>query len=84
LGQGEKGIPTSNAKDWQGFLRGRRGSATEEAVSKKLFSFQAGGGRIWGYARDRQMRDTIVEEIQRTLGKGNYTVKTGEKVLHEL
>jgi len=84
LGQDEKGNPISNTSDWQKFLRGKRGSSNQDAVSKKLFSFQADKGRIWGYARDGQMRDTIVEEIKRTLGSGNYTVKTGEEVLHEL
>jgi len=69
---------------YQQFLRGRRGDATHNAISKKLFSFRADSGRIWGYTRDAQMRDTIVEEIKKKLGKGNYIIKTGEEVLHEL
>jgi CRISPR-associated protein Cmr1 len=84
LGQDEKGNPIQDVEDWQNFLRGKRGSTDEGAVSKKLFSFRAGGGRIWGYARDDQMRDEIITQIERTLGKGNYTVKTGKEVLHEL
>jgi CRISPR-associated protein Cmr1 len=84
LGQDEKGNPISNTSDWQKFLRGRRGSSNQDAVSKKLFSFQTDKGRIWGYARDAQMRNAVVKEIEKALGDGNYTVKTGEEVLHEL
>jgi len=84
LGQDEKGNPISHVSDWQKFLRGRRGSQDENAVSKKLFSFRTDGGRVWGYARNAQMRNTIVEEIKKILGDGDYTVKTGEEVLHEL
>lgn len=59
-------------------------SRTAQAVSKKLFSFRADGGRIWGYDKNAQMRDTIIEQIKRMLGQGSYQVKTGEEVLHEL
>jgi len=84
LGQDEKGNSVSNTSDWQKFLRGRRGSSGQDAVSKKLFSFQTDKGRVWGYARDAQMRNTIVEEIKKALGNRNYTIKTGEEVLHEV
>ena len=84
LGQDEKGNSVSNTSDWQKFLRGRRGSSGQDAVSKKLFSFQTDKGRVWGYARDAQMRNTIVKEIKKALGNRNYTIKTGEEVLHEL
>jgi CRISPR-associated protein Cmr1 len=70
--------------DIQKFLQGKRGSAQQDAISKKLFSFKAGGGRIWGYARDPGMRDEIVARIERQLGSAKFTVKTGEEVLHEL
>ena len=66
------------------FLRGRRGSATQAAVSKKLFSFRAGGGRVWGYARDREMRDRIITRIREELANSHYGIKTGEEVLREL
>jgi CRISPR-associated protein Cmr1 len=69
---------------YQQFLRGRRGDATHDAISKKLFAFRTDGGRVWGYARNAQMRNTIVEEIKKILGDGDYTIKTGEEVLHEL
>ncbi len=84
LGQDEKGNLISNTSDWQNFLRGKRGSSGQDAVSKKLFSFQTDKGRVWGYARDAQMRNTVVKEIKKALGDRNYTVKTGEEVLHEL
>jgi CRISPR-associated protein Cmr1 len=84
LGLSENGQRVTGNEPYQQFLRGRRGDRTHEAISKKIFSFQVDGGRIWGYARNAQMRDTIVEEIERILGSGNYTVKTGEEVLHEL
>jgi CRISPR-associated protein Cmr1 len=84
LGQDEKGNPIPNANGWQEFLRGRRGDGDQDAVSKKLFSFQTDKGRIWGYAKDAKMRDTIIGQIHQQLEGRNYTVKTGEEVLHEL
>jgi CRISPR-associated protein Cmr1 len=82
LGQDEKGNPLSNASDWQEFLCGKRGSKNEDAVSKKLFSFRK-PERIWGYAKDLQMRNNIIGELKKILGR-EYTVKTGEEVLNEL
>ena len=84
LGLDENGRPLPSLKNWQQFLQGRRGSKTENAVSKKIFSFRAGGRRIWGYAKNGQMRDTIIEQIKRALGQGSYQVKTGEEVCNEL
>ncbi len=84
MGLSEDGQRVIGNEPYQRFLRGRRGDATHDAISKKLFSFRVDGGRIWGYAKDSQMRDTVVEEIKKALGKRNYTVKTGEEVLHEL
>ena len=84
LGLDGNGRPLSSPENWQQFLQGRRGSETENAVSKKIFSFRAGGGRIWGYAEDSQMRDAIIEQIKSALGQGSYQVKTGEEVLNEL
>lgn len=84
LGLDGNGRPLPSPENWQQFLQGRRGSETENAVSKKIFSFRAGGGRIWGYAKDGQMRDTIIEQIRKTLGQVRYQVKTGEEVLNEL
>lgn len=83
------GLPDNGRKiieqdDYQNFLRGRRGSASQDAISKKLFSFRANGGRIWGYARDAAMRDKIIRDIRAELGQGNYTVKTGKEMLHDL
>jgi len=84
MGLDGKGRPLKNADEVQKFLQGKRGTSQSDAISKKLFSFQANGGHIFGYARDAQMRDAIIHQIKRTLGTGNYTVKTGEEVLHEL
>jgi CRISPR-associated protein Cmr1 len=84
LGLSPKGNPLPNPDDAQRFLQGKRGSAQQDAISKKLFSFKAGGGRIWGYARDPEMRDEIVARIRQQLGKASYTVKTGQEVLNEL
>jgi CRISPR-associated protein Cmr1 len=67
----------------------RRG-AVENALrgeigkSKKLFSFSVGGGRIWGYASNRELRDKIIGEIGKELGKSDFTIRTGEEVLDEL
>lgn len=88
MGLDSRGRPLHNADDTQKFLQGKRGTAQSNAISKKIFSFRAGGGRIWGYARDATMRDEIIrrvkEQINEQTGSGNYTVKTGEEVLHEL
>jgi len=84
LGLSENGQSVIGNEPYQQFLRGRRGDRTLEAISKKLFSFQVDGGRIWGYARDGEMRDTIIEQIHQQLKDRNYVVKTGEEVLHEL
>jgi CRISPR-associated protein Cmr1 len=84
LGLSEDGQSVIGNELYQQFLRGRRGDATHDAISKKLFAFRTDGGRVWGYARNAQMRNTIVEEIKKILGDGDYTIKTGEEVLHEL
>ena len=84
MGLSENGQNIIGDEFYQQFLRGKRGDAKHDAISKKLFSFRVADGRIWGYARDAQMRNTIVEQIKKTLGDKNYTVKTGEEVLHEL
>ncbi|WP_169238898.1 type III-B CRISPR module RAMP protein Cmr1 [Candidatus Roseilinea sp. NK_OTU-006] len=84
MGLSENGQEITGNKHYQQFLRGRRGDATHDAISKKLFSFRADGGCIWGYARDAKMRDEISHQIKQTLGTGKYTVKTGEEVLREL
>lgn len=84
IGLSENGRRPVGQKAYQGFLRGRRGSRNRPAVSKKVFSFRSDGGRVWGYARDRKMRDTIIKEIEQQLRKKKFTVKTGEEVLSEL
>lgn len=84
LGLNEKGRPLPQVDEVQKFLQGRRGTSQSDAISKKLFSFQAGGGRIWGYARDAHMRDEIIKRIKQQISGSGYTVKTGEEVLHEL
>ena len=84
LGLNENGHPLQKIDDWQRFLQGRRGSTNEPAVSKKIFSFRADGGRIWGYAKDKTMRDQIIKQVRTQLGDGEYQIKTGEEVLHEL
>lgn len=69
---------------FQKFLRGQRGGGNQPAISKKLFSFKVDGGRVWGYAGDAGIRDTIIDQMRKELGVGEYTIKTGEEVLHEL
>lgn len=83
LGQDENGNPISNASYWQKFLRGKRGGKSVDAESKKLFSFQ-NPGRIWGYAKDHQMRDDIIGKLRKILENRQYTLKTGEEVLNGL
>lgn len=84
IGLAEDGKPLKSPDDIQMFLQGRRGQGEQNAVSKKIFSFRADGGRLWGYARDREMRDEIIKRIKQELSSGNYTAKTGEEVLNEL
>lgn len=71
-------------EEYQEFLRGRRGDAENPAVSKKLFSFRADKGRVWGYARDRDMRDKIIERLRKELGEETFVIETGEEVLNVL
>lgn len=84
IGLSEDGHPTVGHEDYHDFLRGRLGSPNTPAVSKKIFSFRADGGRIWGYARDEEMRDKVIEKVKALLGKGSHRAKTGEELLREL
>ncbi len=84
LGLDGKGNSLPKADNAQKFLQGKKGTKQSDAISKKLFSFRAGGGRIWGYVRDAQMRDMIIQHIKQQLTNANFRVKTGEEVLHEL
>jgi CRISPR-associated protein Cmr1 len=84
IGLSEDGRSVIGYKDFQRFLRGLRGQGEQPTISKKIFSFRAGGGRVWGYAGNSTMRDEIIEHLRQELGAGNYTVKTGEEVLDEL
>jgi len=80
----EKGKLLPNPDEAQKFLQGRKGAGQQGAISKKLFSFQTNGGRIWGYGKDTNMRDEIINRIKQQIDGKKYAVKTGEEVLHEL
>jgi CRISPR-associated protein Cmr1 len=88
LGLSEDGRAPIGHEPHQGFLRGSRGSQTRPAVSKKVFSFAADGGRVWGYAPNAAMRDIIVQRVQALMSDVRrdrpLIIKTGEEVLHEL
>ncbi|HXF93535.1 MAG TPA: type III-B CRISPR module RAMP protein Cmr1 [Nitrospiraceae bacterium] len=84
IGLSEDGRSVVGKEAFQQFLRGRRGDQNNPAISKKIFSFRINSGRIWGYAREQNMRDEIIEKLNEQLGSGAYHVKTGEQVLHEL
>jgi len=84
IGLSEDGRSVVGRESYQEFLRGRRGTSGDPAVSKKIFSFRAGGGRVWGYAGDGEMRDTIIDKVKELLGKGAYRIKTGEEIVSEL
>jgi len=83
IGLSENGQRVVGNALYQEFLRGRRGDAHHDAISKKIFSFRV-EERIWGYARDAAMRDEIISHIRSELGQASYIVKTGEEVLNEL
>lgn len=84
IGLSEDGRSTVTDGALQRFLRGKKGDQNNPAISKKIFSFRVDGGRIWGYAREQNMRDEIIKKVKEQLGSGAYHVKTGEQVLHEL
>lgn len=84
IGLADNGRRVIGHRDFQKFLRGERGKGNKPAVSKKIFSFRTNGGRVWGYARDGDMRNSIVRQIKQELGDGGYSVRTGEEVLDEL
>lgn len=52
-------------------------------VSKKIFSFHADRGRLWGYGLNRTMRDEIIKRLGEELGT-SADIKTGEGVIREL
>ena len=83
MGLSAKGEPKDDSLPYQRFLRGRRSTPSTSAKSKKVFSFHQGDRRVWGYAEDRDMRDTIQRELPRLL-VGAPTIKSGEEVLREL
>ncbi|MCL6432500.1 MAG: type III-B CRISPR module RAMP protein Cmr1 [Anaerolineae bacterium] len=66
-------------------LRGRRGTPSAAAVSKKVFSFAAPdeGGRIWGYVPDASVLSQTIDRLQ-ALGVPRSLVRTGEEVLNAL
>lgn len=85
IGLSEDGQSEISNVDYQKFLRGQRGDGRDKpTVSKKIFSFQADGGRIWGYARDQAMRDEIINRLRQELESNNVIIKTGEEVLSDL
>jgi hypothetical protein len=84
MGLSDDGKRVVSDEPWQKALRGQRGDATQPAISKKIFSFRGGGKRVWGYVGDAMMRDTVVEHLTEQLGKGRWSIKTGEEVLNEL
>lgn len=55
------------------FMRGRRGE------SKKVFSFRAEGGRIWGYTRQRKDLFRVVDVLENQFGMRG--IRTGEEVM---
>ncbi|MCI0721687.1 MAG: type III-B CRISPR module RAMP protein Cmr1 [Acidobacteria bacterium] len=52
-------------------------------VSKKIFSFHADSGRLWGYGLNKTMRDEIIKRLGKELGT-SADIKTGEEVISEL
>jgi CRISPR-associated protein Cmr1 len=85
IGISENGKRIIGNEPYQQFLRGRRGQRNEDAKSKRVFSFRSGGGRMWGYARDRKMRDEIINHVKELLGyEQPHEIKTGEEVISEL
>lgn len=77
IGLSEDGKQQISHQGYQNYLRGAKG------VSKKVFSFQADGGRVWGYTKDRQMRNDVIGTLK-VLLSNRGTCKTGEEVIHEL
>ncbi len=85
IGLSEDGKSETGNVAYQKFLRGQRGDGHDKpAISKKIFSFRADGGRVWGYAHDQAMRDEIIIQLHKELGEGHYMTKTGEEVLNGL
>jgi len=52
-------------------------------VSKKIFSFHADSGHLWGYGLNKTMRDEIIKRLGKELGT-SADIKTGEEVIGEL
>lgn len=61
-------------------LRGRRGQGAQPAQSKKIFSFQANGGRLWGYVPDNSLLNQAIQRLTE-LGIPADKIQTGQEVL---
>ncbi|MCL6589076.1 MAG: type III-B CRISPR module RAMP protein Cmr1 [Firmicutes bacterium] len=57
------------------FMNGRIGE------SKKIFSFQHGGGRLWGYTRNESELQTVINTINTLEKSGFSNLRTGREVI---
>jgi len=62
-------------------LRGQRGQGAQPANSKKVFSFQTSGGRLWGYLPNDDLLRQAICRLQE-LGISADKIQTGVEVLN--
>jgi len=66
---------------WQEWLRGNE-FQSDERQSKRLFVFS--DSRIWGWARDENMLNTIIPEMASCFGKPVESFATGKSILNDI
>ncbi len=64
------------------YLKGEKRASSETGRSKRIFSFKANGGRIWGYVKNEDMLKETIKFLQDKFGITH--IKTFEEVIkHE-
>jgi CRISPR-associated protein Cmr1 len=77
LGKSEDGKQDIHHGALEKALRGQR----QPACSKKVFSFQADGGRLWGYLPNDDLLQQAIDRLKE-LGIPPEKIQTGEKVFN--
>ncbi|HED03264.1 MAG TPA: type III-B CRISPR module RAMP protein Cmr1 [Candidatus Fraserbacteria bacterium] len=85
MGLDEKGNPLPHRTELQLFLSGTRASKskTREDKSKKLFSFEKAGGRIWGYVDDGQKLAEVKKQLHQKFDIPQQVILDGSQLVEQ-
>jgi|GEM_PF-731187 len=81
IGKSEDGRQDIRNGPLERALRGQRGHGAQPANSKKVFSFQTSGGRLWGYLPNDDLLRQAIRRLQ-DLGVSADKIQTGAEVLN--